>query len=304
MRRIIEAFRGDHRFNVTVVLVDDGSSDGTWEVVRRQVRQGTDKQNPVAVTGVRLPFRYGKARAQAVGLARNVDSDFVVLADADGQHPFEDIPAMVERAARTSEPVIGSRRDYKRGFISDTGVWLLNGMSRLLGVPKYDNLSEFMVLPEPIWKRVASDPRVGAVPVLTLVVDASSSYSKFEFDVSKRHAGEGKWSISDLWQKGVLQLLAAPWSVAPRIVLISLSSLLLLGMLTLLAGVFALALGMSPALLALFVAVFLSGVLSLGLSGATLISVGILLQIANGQGLSSRSFASQLEIFENIEGLD
>jgi glycosyltransferase involved in cell wall biosynthesis len=71
-----------------IVLVDDGSSDGTWRVIERLCHE--DER----VAGVRLSRRFGKEAAVSAGLEL-ADADAVLVMDGDGQHPPSLIPELV-----------------------------------------------------------------------------------------------------------------------------------------------------------------------------------------------------------------
>jgi len=81
-----------------VVFVDDGSRDGTWEVIR-SLQEGNEG---VAVSGVRLSRNFGHQSAICAGLDHVMadlgcgEADTVIIMDSDGQHPPERIPGMME----------------------------------------------------------------------------------------------------------------------------------------------------------------------------------------------------------------
>src|ERR671937_262455 len=71
-----------------LVLVDDGSRDGTWTEVERLHAQDA------RVRGVRFKRNFGQHPAMHAGLARARGS-VVVTMDGDLQNPPEDIPKLV-----------------------------------------------------------------------------------------------------------------------------------------------------------------------------------------------------------------
>jgi glycosyltransferase involved in cell wall biosynthesis len=84
-----------------VIVVDDGSDDGT-----------AGAAEAAGASVLRHPENLGKGRALATGLAAAVDAgaDAVVTLDADGQHPPEAIPLLLEPiVAGTSDLVVGAR---------------------------------------------------------------------------------------------------------------------------------------------------------------------------------------------------
>ncbi len=82
-----------------VILVDDGSTDGTADLVDRE-----------AVQILRQPENRGKGESLIAGFqaARAAGYEFVVTLDADGQHRPEDIPGLLAWAD-SGTIVVGSR---------------------------------------------------------------------------------------------------------------------------------------------------------------------------------------------------
>jgi polyisoprenyl-phosphate glycosyltransferase len=81
-----------------LVLVDDGSPDGTWRAIEQQCAA-----NP-AIRGLRLSRNFGKEAALAAGL-EHARGNPVVLMDGDLQHPPALLPQMVQAWADGAEVV-------------------------------------------------------------------------------------------------------------------------------------------------------------------------------------------------------
>ena len=75
-----------------LIIVDDGSSDNTLELVRNY-RQQTGSRN---IKVISLTRNFGKESAIQAGLNYAIEFDAVVVMDSDLQHPPELIPQMVE----------------------------------------------------------------------------------------------------------------------------------------------------------------------------------------------------------------
>ena len=87
-----------------VLYVDDGSRDGTWEVL-----QGLAATDPT-VSLLRLARNFGKELALTAGLD-HVDTDAAVVLDADGQDPPELLPAFVAKWREGFDVVYGRRNE-------------------------------------------------------------------------------------------------------------------------------------------------------------------------------------------------
>ena len=83
----IERVMNDNHFSYEVIMIDDGSTDESWSVIRK-----LHEQNP-AVTGVRFRRNYGKSPALNTGFART-QGDVVITMDADLQDSPDEIPEL------------------------------------------------------------------------------------------------------------------------------------------------------------------------------------------------------------------
>jgi glycosyltransferase involved in cell wall biosynthesis len=84
---VLDAFDGD----AELVLVDDGSTDGTWQIIQEAASYDA------RIHGVRLARNFGHQLALTAGLAA-ADGSAVVTLDADLQHPPEFIPELIAQA--------------------------------------------------------------------------------------------------------------------------------------------------------------------------------------------------------------
>ena len=85
-----------------VLVVDDGSKDGTFARLRQ-----LHAQLP-AIKVIRLKRNFGQTAALAAGLA-HADGEIVILMDGDAQNDPADIPAMLAKIAEGNDLVAGWR---------------------------------------------------------------------------------------------------------------------------------------------------------------------------------------------------
>ena len=116
-----------------VILVDDGSADGTFEQLR-MVQAGDPK-----VTAIRFTRNFGQTAAFVAGFAA-ARGQYIVTLDGDLQNDPRDIPGMLE-LARRKDIVSGWRRRRQDSFLtrhlpSAIANWLLGIIT---GVRLHDN---------------------------------------------------------------------------------------------------------------------------------------------------------------------
>ena len=87
-------------YQLSVVMVDDGSTDQSWAVIERLAAQHSE------VRGLKLRRNFGKAAALAAAFER-VDGDFVVTMDADLQDDPNEIPNLLNKLAEGYDVVSG-----------------------------------------------------------------------------------------------------------------------------------------------------------------------------------------------------
>ncbi|HOY59890.1 MAG TPA: glycosyltransferase family 2 protein, partial [Verrucomicrobiota bacterium] len=96
-----------------VIVVDDGSTDATGSIARDAGALVERHRNNL---GKGAALRSGLARASAAGFA------WALTLDGDGQHSPEEIPAFIERAARTGAAlVVGDRTAGAAGWCA---IWM------------------------------------------------------------------------------------------------------------------------------------------------------------------------------------
>jgi polyisoprenyl-phosphate glycosyltransferase len=101
VRRVLDVL-DELNCSAELVIVDDGSRDGTWETITALA--ATDER----VRGVRLSRNFGHQAALTAGLAA-ADGEAVITLDADLQHPPEVIPELLAKATEGYDVVCAVR---------------------------------------------------------------------------------------------------------------------------------------------------------------------------------------------------
>src|SRR5450755_2036865 len=102
-RRVTAACRGVVSGHYEIVLVNDGSTDTTWEVIRSLAAQ--DSQ----VVGINLSRNHGHQLALSAALSYCRGARILIL-DADLQDPPELLPEMMRSMDQGADVVYGQRR--------------------------------------------------------------------------------------------------------------------------------------------------------------------------------------------------
>lgn len=120
-----------HGLDAEVVLVDDGSTDGTLDSARAAA-------GVAGLGGVKL-LRHRRNRGKTEALltaARAAGGELLVLFDADLQHSTEEIPRFVRKLEEGYDVVTGRKvGPYDKRLVSGIYNWLCR---RLFGVPVHD----------------------------------------------------------------------------------------------------------------------------------------------------------------------
>lgn len=138
--------RAAGRWGGTVVVVDDGSSDGTAELARG-----------AGAKVLRHEQNRGKGRALHSGLAWALRHGFAraITMDGDGQHAPEDLPALWRCAERTRAPlIIGNRMAEAakmRWLRRQVNRWMSGQLSRQAGRELPDTQSGFRLIDLRMW---------------------------------------------------------------------------------------------------------------------------------------------------------
>jgi len=116
-----------------IILVDDGSTDGTWEKM-------------VELSGayphlnlIRLRSNFGQTAAMSAGFAE-CEGSIVITLDADLQNDPSDIPMLLDRIKDDFDVVSGWREDRKDPFLSRRLPSMMANalISKITGVPLHD----------------------------------------------------------------------------------------------------------------------------------------------------------------------
>lgn len=96
------------KLRVKIVLVDDGSKDDSWDVIRKLSEENE------RIEGICLSRNFGKDYAILAGL-ENYESDYYVVIDSDGEHPFELIGDVSKKLIESQFDILHGVKNSRRG---------------------------------------------------------------------------------------------------------------------------------------------------------------------------------------------
>ncbi|RVU02805.1 glycosyltransferase [Mucilaginibacter limnophilus] len=103
----------EHKFSYEVILVDDGSKDGSWDMICRL------KQNNTHLKGIRFRRNYGKSAALNVGFEA-AQGNVVITMDADLQDSPDEIPELYRRITEEKYDLVSGWKAKRYDPISKT----------------------------------------------------------------------------------------------------------------------------------------------------------------------------------------
>ncbi len=172
-----------------IILVDDGSSDGTWSQISEQSRL-----HP-RVRGARLARNFGHQGALMAGLSE-ARGQAVVSMDGDLQHPPELIPELFARWREGYKVVNTQRADAEDTsfFKRTTSRWFYGVFSRLTGVAMEPGNSDFRLLDQ------SAVQALRAMNDVDLFIRGSVTWLGFRsatlpYRAAKRFSGTTKYSL-------------------------------------------------------------------------------------------------------------
>ncbi len=113
-----------------VIVIDDGSKDRTAEVAAR-----------LPVTLVRHPVNRGYGSSLMSGM-RRAKHDWILIADADGTYPLEDIPRLLAEA-KVADMVVGARTgsEVHVPLLRRPGKWIITRLAEYLSQTRIPDLN-------------------------------------------------------------------------------------------------------------------------------------------------------------------
>jgi len=180
-----------------VIFVDDGSSDGTFEVVKQ-----LHEQNP-AVKGYSFSRNFGHQTALFAGLSKS-NGEVVISMDGDMQHPPDMIPVLLEKYEEGYDIVNTKRIDAKSTglFKKLTSRWYYKMLNALSDVPIEPAAADFRLMNRKSVEALNSLPETHRF-TRGLVGWIGFKQAIIPYQAAPRHAGSSKYTFFKMLRFGL-----------------------------------------------------------------------------------------------------
>ena len=109
----IEKVMNEHKYTYEVILVDDGSNDGSWD----EIKKISDRNSNFR--GIKFNRNYGKSAALNVGF-HEVEGEVVITMDADLQDSPDEIPYLYKMVKEGKYDLVSGWKKKRHDPISKT----------------------------------------------------------------------------------------------------------------------------------------------------------------------------------------
>ena len=171
-----------------VILVNDGSSDGSWDVIAEKARTTPN------VVALDLLKNYGQHHANLAGL-RAASGDYVITMDDDLQNPPDQALLLIDEAMTGKDVVFGEFDRKQAAGYRRLGSKLIGAINRrIFGQPPDLVVSNFRILRRDVVDRICASRT--AHPYLTgqaLMYSSRRSHVRVRHD--QRPVGKSNYSL-------------------------------------------------------------------------------------------------------------
>ena len=196
---------------IEYLFIDDGSSDGTLEVLRDLHKKDA------RVRYVSFSRNFGKEAAIYAGL-QNARGDYVAILDADLQDPPALLPEMLRVIEEEGYDCVGSRRVTRKGeppIRSFFARMFYRIMNKISSADIVDGARDFQLMNRKVVKAILS---MGEYNRFSKGIFGWVGFRKkwLEYENVERSAGETKWSFWKLFLYALDGIVA--FSTAPLVI--------------------------------------------------------------------------------------
>jgi len=175
-------------YNTEFVLVDDGSHDGSWEVIKKQSDTNGD------ITAIRLNKNVGHSLALKRGM-EFCQGDWTLTMDDDMQHPPEEIPRLLQAINDDVDVIMGAYSANRSSVVKSIGAKFYQSLLRAThNLPEGITITSFRlirrsVLEDLIHKTLAK-PHAGF-----MILDSTDRVVNVPVEYAPRKFGRSGFSL-------------------------------------------------------------------------------------------------------------
>ena len=189
-----------------VILVDDGSADQSWQVIRSLAANSTK------VLGLRMLRNYGQHNALLCGI-RQARHAVVVTMDDDLQNPPEEIPGLLARMEEGFDVVYGTPNKDKHGFLRGAASRLTKlVLQRSMGAETAESISAFRAFRTKL-REAFVDYKASFVSIDVLLTWGTRSFSAVRVRHEERRVGASNYTVFKLFMHAMN--LVTGFSIVP-----------------------------------------------------------------------------------------
>lgn len=185
--RIIKVLNDlNHTFEI--ILVDDCSKDGSYEIMRN-IRNGDNR-----VKIIRLGANFGQHNATLCGF-HYCKGDYIVTMDDDLQNPPEEVPELLEKIKEGYDVVFGIPQKRQHAIYRNWGSALINSCLNLIFHKPWDiKSSSYRILRKDIVEKIVAQPLTD-VYLAALILEITSNIANVSVRHDSRKYGKTNYNL-------------------------------------------------------------------------------------------------------------
>ncbi len=186
----ISATFTDLRSSFEIILVNDGSHDDSWSVMKR-LREGRSN-----IKIIHLARNFGQHNATLCGF-RYAQGRYVIVIDDDLQQPPEEIPKLIKKIEQGYAVVYGAYEQKRHGFIENVLSSIFQKlMHSVLHIPSSIFISSFMICTSDVIRNaVTTRTAFPFLPALTVRNTSVDNVANVYVEHLERETGESNYSV-------------------------------------------------------------------------------------------------------------
>jgi polyisoprenyl-phosphate glycosyltransferase len=180
-------------YNVELVLVNDGSPDDSWEIMRRWSQKDT------RVRSVNLLRNYGQHTAVYCGIKLS-KGDFLITMDDDLQNPPEELHHLINKISEGFDLVFAEFNQKMHAGVRKLGTKLIGYLNgKIFGKPKDIKLTNFRIFTRSTAQRLL-DYRTNYPYIPGLLLMSASKMANVKTEHHKREVGSSNYTLIRILQ--------------------------------------------------------------------------------------------------------